>query len=458
MKKTIALLMSAACLLSLNSCFKQEDDIFDGTAAQRLNETMDSYTALLCSSENGWVLEYFANETEQGYPILMKFSDNLAVTMAGNNSVSTGGKYMEQSSTYEIIGDTGPVLTFNTFNDILSAFADPQSSPLGEGHLGDYEFQLMGTSANQDTINLLGKKHGLSMRLVKFPQGAEYTAADGSKAQINSWADYYTACDAAKSRLFNSNVKTMYMSVGDRKYTLTGMNSGVITFLPENGDPLTQTSSLGYYMHYDGLVELIAPYTGVSGEISVSKFRLADDGKSIVSVGDASNAVITSPSVTDMLLDNSLQWVIIPSTLTGGLKTHYDAVVDEVEKVFTSLGYPGTTFSYYMLRYNGSFGSYALVQNTGMGVGANGLDITKTGDAALKLETNGESDKNADNDKKNFPTTTDFLQYLAGKEYSITPASVLLPVEVKFVSKSDASDSFVVKCQAYGGIPTDLLN
>ena len=166
MKKTIAILLSVSCLFGLNSCFKTEEDIFDQSPAQRLNKLTSDYREVLSGSENGWVLQYFASETEQGYPFVMKFDKSGKVTIAGNNSVSTGGVYKEESSTYDFVQDMSVVLTFDTYNEIFHEFSSPQTD--GVGHGGDYEFQMKGMSADKDTIYVMGKKSGIDMRLVRF--------------------------------------------------------------------------------------------------------------------------------------------------------------------------------------------------------------------------------------------------------------------------------------------------
>ena len=133
MKKTIAILLSVSCLFGLNSCFKTEEDIFDQSPAQRLNKLTSDYREVLSGSENGWVLQYFASETEQGYPFVMKFDKSGKVTIAGNNSVSTGGVYKEESSTYDFVQDMSVVLTFDTYNEIFHEFSSPQTDGVGHG-------------------------------------------------------------------------------------------------------------------------------------------------------------------------------------------------------------------------------------------------------------------------------------------------------------------------------------
>ena len=76
MKKSLAIILSSSLLLGLNSCYKTEEDIWEDSSAVRTEKTLAAYEDALCAEENGWVLQYFANESEQAYPLLMKFKKN----------------------------------------------------------------------------------------------------------------------------------------------------------------------------------------------------------------------------------------------------------------------------------------------------------------------------------------------------------------------------------------------
>ena len=64
---------------AFTSCKNEEDDIFEASPADRLNQAVEDYTNILCAAPNGWVMQYFTNEREPGYIYLMDFDKNTSV-------------------------------------------------------------------------------------------------------------------------------------------------------------------------------------------------------------------------------------------------------------------------------------------------------------------------------------------------------------------------------------------
>ena len=58
MKKIIYLLL-AVLLFCLQSCVKDEKDLFDLPAAERINAKLQEYSKILQDAPNGWKMEYF---------------------------------------------------------------------------------------------------------------------------------------------------------------------------------------------------------------------------------------------------------------------------------------------------------------------------------------------------------------------------------------------------------------
>ena len=58
------------------------------------------------------------------------------------------------TSMYQIKGDMGPILSFDTYNHILHQFSDP--NPDGLGYEGDYEFIILNVA--KDKIEVKGKE------------------------------------------------------------------------------------------------------------------------------------------------------------------------------------------------------------------------------------------------------------------------------------------------------------
>ena len=72
----IALLIGVSIL---PSCLKEEDDIFNKSGAERLNDAQKYYEEILTSASNGWLLEYIAGDTDAtrrgAFNYLLKFED-----------------------------------------------------------------------------------------------------------------------------------------------------------------------------------------------------------------------------------------------------------------------------------------------------------------------------------------------------------------------------------------------
>ena len=135
-----------------------EDDLFDKSAAERLNEASELYSKRLCASPNGWAVQLYPTKEDKapygnGYLLLFRFHENKSVDASMYNALSNN-TYMSASSTWDVITDNGPVLSFNTYNSVFHTFSDPEDVPstgsdldpndeTGTGIGGDYEFIIV---------------------------------------------------------------------------------------------------------------------------------------------------------------------------------------------------------------------------------------------------------------------------------------------------------------------------
>jgi hypothetical protein len=107
----------------------------------------------------------------------------------------------DTASTWAVKSDYGPILTFDTYNDVFHAFSDPKDD--GAGLLGDYEFLIL--KATPELVILKGKKH--SAYSVMRPM------------KNTDLADYYKKCEKMQTKLFsNNNIVTLHQ--GDKKMYL----------------------------------------------------------------------------------------------------------------------------------------------------------------------------------------------------------------------------------------------
>ena len=117
--------------LVLTSCKFEDDDLFDESAALRIEHKSDEMKSLLSSAPNGWVMQFFCASDEgnyEGFNLFARFEMNGKVTMASNHRMlrdGNAGKYTEDVSVYELLKEDGLILAFNVWNDILTPFTDP---------------------------------------------------------------------------------------------------------------------------------------------------------------------------------------------------------------------------------------------------------------------------------------------------------------------------------------------
>ena len=234
MKKIYYAIILLCGAMGFSACDHEEDDIFDKSAAERLNEVSKLYTERISSSEGGWAMEYYPNaslnkdnsaysQSTRGYLFLANFKKDGSVDMAFNNDLS-GDKPLEvvqDKSAWEVITDYGPVLTFNTYNQCLHPFADPLS-----GIDGDYEFLMIDVPENPEYILLKGKKRGTYMRLSRLDAGTDYE-------------EYYKKITDFNKKVFNSSSpSSSFLTIGDSVFHITKANTGIAEMWPVGGDSI----------------------------------------------------------------------------------------------------------------------------------------------------------------------------------------------------------------------------
>lgn len=212
--KTKYLFITIAFASLFGACSRDEASLFDKSAAQRAQEALDNANDILVAPANGWEMIYFANNKDGyviGYNVLVKFYKNGKVEATAKNDVTTKNKLLTDSSTWVIVSDYGPILSFDTYNKVLHAWANPDPEPeksekekdynTGDGYLGDYEFMIVHADANY--IKLKGKKHG----------GYEYGDLEATYCYMyplkegTTAATYFSEVEAMQAKLFsNSNL------------------------------------------------------------------------------------------------------------------------------------------------------------------------------------------------------------------------------------------------------------
>lgn len=170
MKKLIYTLLTFMVVCS--SCVQDVDDVYDKPVAQRVEEAIQEYHALLLSSEHGWLMEYYPHSSQiyGGFNYIMKFEEGDKVTVSTD---AFGTPEETAESLFSLKKDIGPTLNFDSYNELFHYFSDPDNpngAGTGKGYEGDYEFLLRSHTENE--IILRGKKTKNMIRMTRLTEDA----------------------------------------------------------------------------------------------------------------------------------------------------------------------------------------------------------------------------------------------------------------------------------------------
>ena len=234
MKKYIYLFFFTFSLLFV-ACSPDAEDIFGENAANRIEERLAADKAVLVGAQNGWLMEYYpaSGQIYGGYNVLALFKEDGKVTVSAD---ITGDASAQATSTYRMKEQAGPVLTFDTYNDIFHIFSDPSNDlgigSNGKGLEGDYEFTIM--EATAEKVTLKGKKTGNKIIMTPF---------------TGDWNEYLTNIIDMEQKI--SILPKFDYSDGDFNASVAQSYHTLAITYQENGD--TKDVSVPYILTTTGL-------------------------------------------------------------------------------------------------------------------------------------------------------------------------------------------------------------
>ena len=144
--------------LGVQSCLKSYVEYFDTSAAERLTSYLSDLDDLLGGEQYGWRLEYFVGNEDAdigGINVALRFDSEKGTVTA----MSEEDKTAVYTSLYVLTNDSGPVLSFDTYNPILHKYGTA-SNDYYEGRGGDYQFFIIGYDKDAKVVHLKGKRNG----------------------------------------------------------------------------------------------------------------------------------------------------------------------------------------------------------------------------------------------------------------------------------------------------------
>lgn len=236
-----AILPVSVLAFVFSACTFEQEDFFDESASLRIQHTNEKVKNILCqgSEQNGWLIQYFVAGTDdydfEGFNLFGRFYDNGKVTLSGNHRYlrnGNAGKFTEYTSFYEMLAEEGPVLCFDTWNDVLTVFVDPVNPAAapgslvndGEGMHGDDRLVLY--SFNENEINFRGERYTAPVRFVRLDCSPE---------------EYIALSDAAKIVFAGGRVDEYRLTNGTATRFISGISKGYFNYEDRLDDPLDKS-------------------------------------------------------------------------------------------------------------------------------------------------------------------------------------------------------------------------
>ncbi len=241
--KKINIFLFILLAVVFQSCLKDDKDKFPISASSRIEARLLENSEVLKSAKNGWLMKYYpeSHQIYGGYNILVKFDDQDKVTVM----TERGGSKITETSLYGLIADNGPVVTFNTNNELFHYYSMPENpdriGPIEGGMLGDYEFVIM--DAKPEQVILKGKKTNNKIVMTPIPMEQSWEAL----------MDEYLATDLA----VNGYYAYEYSVNGEQAYVFRSFRNFLFT---QNIGGKDVSFSMGYIDTKDG-IEFYEPIT-----------------------------------------------------------------------------------------------------------------------------------------------------------------------------------------------------
>lgn len=431
MKKIISYIVTIFLVIGITtSCSRVEENLFEESAAIRLNKSISDITDLLQSAENGWIMEYFPNGESAGVVFLVNFISSKEAKMASDNQYLKN-TYTEANGYWRVISDMGPVLTFDTYNDIFHLFSDPvdpsSGSSDGVGLGGDYEFLIVAIS--QDLITLKGKKNGTTTLLRRFENGKD-------------WKTYFTELRSMNTALFGTNMVPLRLTVnGNDTLTLKNGGSHIFTTIPKGGTEIDDADELPFIVTDYG-IRFVYPFS--VNNVSIQDFKLSEDGNELICIDKDANAMIQAVLPNEVFHEmlnkkKYLNMTSSPEMMSASIMEAYQLINSAVVAATRKLDYIGFV-------NNKDLGlTLAIMSSKGTSKveGNIGYDLIKK-ENTVQLVRNGKNDNdNGKNYIKNFAANT-LLNTLEGEYILSVSGTKLTSTTIRFENKNDKNKWFVL--------------
>jgi hypothetical protein len=410
-------------ILLLTGCRNEEPDIFGASPAERMNKSINYNYDLLTGVSGGWVMEYFANSESPGYNLLVKFNKSGSAIMASKSELTKNTDYEQDSCLFEIIGDNGPVLTFNTYNNLLHRFSNPIEPP-GYGLKGDYEFVIM-KSENERMI-LRGKKYAATIVLTKL-------------AETTSWKTYLQDIENLNSTLFANKAPKLTLTIGKSVYKFSNGLSHIFNVVKEG--PTVNTIDIPFIVNSQGIrFHAEQEFDG----LKFQTFKLNADKSALVSVENPDYKLSGPADLGTYFTGNVITWEIINNESSTDIASIYNTILQSCYEKYKAQDVQ------IAIKYSTIRKTFVLtLAFTESGVKKEGnldLTITLNGKNALTIVNKGTGDTNGLLYKSDI-TGFSQLATAVSSGFLLTNNALINPQKIKLTKTSDSNTWFTIQAK-----------
>lgn len=293
----------------LTSCTPEAEDVFGESAANRVADRQAEYYAILESQEQGWALDFYPSDFSLGgvaYTAIFKDGEVRMTCEQTIKNTVTAVTYPAGSpfvSNYQIMGETGVILTFDTYNPLFHYWSQPFTGH-AKGYQSDYEFTFLSATAEQ--VVLRGKKYGNLLKMYPLKEDA---------------ATYVNKVKQTRNTL--SNIVRKRLVVDGTTYPVT-LAFNRLDYVADG-----TTQSVPFIYTADG----IRLYEPVSiGGVTVEQFSYDASADELQSMDQ--RAVMPTPNVAERFIGTTGQWYFGYTNANGAFDMCDDlkAIVDDCAK------------------------------------------------------------------------------------------------------------------------------
>ncbi len=422
--------------ISMASCAPSEvEDIFDESPAVRLDNAIEYYTEYLQQDGGRWLMEYFASADEEGFNFIMTFHDDGSVNISGQNEYVNDGAFSSDVSTWEVVSNYGPVLSFNTYNKVFHTFSSPQSD--GTGHGGDYEFIIL--KAEDNKLYLRGKKSRDKGQVI------DMVMTRLSTSDYPTDEDYFNSLAAVRKAAFSDRINNYVLTTpSGKRYICNDVTTMLWSFYPETSSLLDAGEYMNAIITTTG-VRFMEPLAFLNeydeNDVAAQNFEFQPDGSLLCT--DDGATTIEGPALADLFEQTQLGWMFSTNSgeMGGRFLELFNNIVSEAKTTYK------TTFNWLQLGYEPAKAKYRLYFRNGRYYGSIYVSHEKLDDHTIKFSFNPENPDAFDNNGKshynNLPSMKAMVELLCSDTYTLTSNNVMVSNPMTMTSASNSAN-FVV--------------